>query len=107
LEWGSYLVVIGVGRAVRRQRIPVVQLIVILHFPADRQKQKIGALINEKNIEADAARKVTWLVMTQPSSPRGSTNKRKTNKTKVNDDEEADNPIRLLRPDWRKRGEIL
>jgi hypothetical protein len=29
-----------------------------------------------------------------------------TNKIKVNDDDEADHPIRLLRPDWRKRGEI-
>jgi hypothetical protein len=25
----------------------------------------------------------------------------------VNDDDEADHPKRLLRPDWRKRGEIL
>jgi hypothetical protein len=28
-------------------------------------------------------------------------------KIKVNDDDEADHLIRLLRPDWRKRGEIL
>jgi hypothetical protein len=62
----------------------------------NRIHSKIQLITNSKN---------RWLRMkeaenTQSNSARGS-----TNKIEINDDDEADHPKGLLRPDWRKRGE--